>query len=95
MTDMRVSIILPTFNEAGNIVALIHAIAAAVPPGWHHEVLVVDDNSSDGTYRIVQQHFAGDPQVIPVLRTKDCGLAKSIRAGLERASAERIVVMDF
>lgn len=94
MTDKRVSIILPTFNEAGNIVALIHAIAAAVPAGWDHEVLVVDDNSSDGTYRIVQQDFVGDPHVIPVLRTKDYSLAKSIRAGLERASAERVVVMD-
>lgn len=94
MTDKRVAIILPTFNEASNIVALIHAISVVIPAGWDHEVLVIDDNSPDGTYRVVQEAFVGDSHVIPVLRIKDRGFAKSIRAGLERASADRVVVMD-
>src|SRR5436190_4971243 len=94
MTNNRVSIILPTFNEVGNIVALVHAITAAIPAGWDHEIIVVDDNSPDGTHEAVRQAFIDDPRVIPILRTKDRGFAKSIRAGLERASAERVVIMD-
>jgi dolichol-phosphate mannosyltransferase len=94
VTKNRVSVILPTFNEAGNITELVRAVAAAIPAGWDHEILVVDDNSPDGTYEAVRKAFGEDPRVVPILRTQDRGFAKSIRTGLERASAERVVVMD-
>lgn len=94
MTGSSVSVVLPTYNEAGNIVALVRAIGEAIPSGWEHEILVVDDNSPDGTYKMVQEAFVGEPRVIPILRTQDRGFAKSIRAGLERAKFERVVVMD-
>jgi dolichol-phosphate mannosyltransferase len=94
VTKNRVSVVLPTFNEAGNIAGLIRAVAAAIPPGWDYEILVVDDNSPDGTYQTVRKVFAEDSRVVPILRTQDRGFAKSIRTGLERASGERLVVMD-
>lgn len=91
---MKVSFILPTYNEAGNIVALVRAIKANTPATWQREVLVVDDNSPDRTYEIVREAFAGDPEVKAVLRTADRGLAKSIRAGIDLSSGDQIVVMD-
>jgi dolichol-phosphate mannosyltransferase len=54
----------------------------------------VDDNSPDNTYGLVRETFQANPKVVPVLRTVDKGFAKSIREGIERASGERIVVMD-
>jgi dolichol-phosphate mannosyltransferase len=88
------SVILPTYNEAGNIVELVRKIKAAVPAGMECEVLVVDDNSPDGTFELVQSTFEGDSGVRAVLRTTDRGFARSIRHGIELATHDRIVVMD-
>jgi dolichol-phosphate mannosyltransferase len=94
MSPKSVSVILPTYNESGGIVELVNAVLASVPQGWECEVLVMDDNSPDGTYELVRSTFAGNPSVVPVLRTSDRGFAKSIRAGLEMARGERVVIMD-
>ena len=88
------SVVLPTYNEAGNIVTLVNSIRAVVPDGMTCEILVVDDNSPDGTYELVCETFRDAPAVRPILRTTDRGFAKSIRHGIEQASHDRIVVMD-
>ena len=46
---MRIAVVIPAFNEAGNIGALVEETIAAVPPGTLQEVIVVDDASDDGT----------------------------------------------
>jgi dolichol-phosphate mannosyltransferase len=89
-----VSVILPTYNESGNIVKLVGAVAANIPPDWDYQILVVDDNSPDDTLGTVTRAFPDDPRVVPVLRTENRGFAKSIRAGIEQAAGERVVVMD-
>lgn len=94
MANRSVSVILPTYNESGNIVKLVSAVAANIPAGWDYQILVVDDNSPDDTLIAVKLAFADDPRVVPILRTEDRGFAKSIRSGIERATGERIVVMD-
>lgn len=91
---MKVSVILPTYNESGNIVELIGAIRHNVPQRWQKEIIVVDDNSPDGTYRLVCEQFPNDPEIKPILRTSDRGLAKSIRAGVEVATGDQVIVMD-
>jgi dolichol-phosphate mannosyltransferase len=91
---VKVSVILPTYEEAGNIVALVERILDCIPIDVQPEIIVVDDNSPDGTYRIAADRFVNDPRVVLVLRTLDRGFAKSIRAGIERSTGERIVVMD-
>lgn len=88
------SVVLPTYNEAGNIVALVNKIRSVVPKGIGYEILVVDDNSPDGTLDLVRQTFKDDPSVRPILRTSDRGFAKSIRHGIELAEHERVIVMD-
>jgi dolichol-phosphate mannosyltransferase len=94
VNDKSVSVILPTYNESGGIVELVQGVMQAIPVGWTYEILVVDDSSPDGTYEVVRKTFEGNPNVVPVLRTTNRGFAKSIRAGIEMAHGERIVVMD-
>ncbi len=89
-----ISVILPTYNEAGNIVPLVKAIMARMPQGKEYEILVVDDHSPDGTHDIAKKEFAGDKRVVTILRHTDRGLAKSIWAGIEQAKGDQIVVMD-
>lgn len=85
--------VLPTFNEAGNILRLIHAIrdhAAALEP----TVIVVDDNSPDGTGRLVRERFGEDPRVRLLVRTAERGLTSAIAAGVRLASTPLLAVMD-
>ena len=91
---MKVSIILPTFNEADNIVKLIEDIIINIPKEYKYEIMVVDDNSADGTYEKVRKAFKDNEAVIPVLRLSDHGLAKSIRHGVEQSTGDQIIVMD-
>lgn len=87
----KVSVILPCYNERENILALIEAVHKELA-GWDHQIVVVDDNSPDGTYQLVN----GKNYVFvkTVLRTSDPSLAKSIRTGLEQSDGDIIVVMD-
>lgn len=91
MKDVFVSVVLPCFNESGNIIPLIDAIHQELS-FCRHEIIVVDDNSPDGTYKLVQSK--NYEFVKAILRTKDPSLAKSIREGIENASGNAIVIMD-
>lgn len=90
-SDFFVSVIVPTFNEKDNILVLIDKIHQELSD-MKHQIIVVDDNSPDGTYRIVCEKKYDF--VKPILRMSDPGLAKSIRTGLEAADGNVFVVMD-
>lgn len=92
---MKASIILPTYKEKDNIVELIQAIFASLEPnGLEYEVVVVDDNSPDGTAEAVRRNFDGDGRVKLFVRTGERGLATAIRYGVEHSNGEIIVSMD-
>ena len=90
---LTVSIILPTYNEAGNIVYLIEKIQKQLR-NYSLEIIVVDDNSPDGTASRVLERYQKSPIVRLFVRRKDRGLAKAISFGLKRTKGEYIVVMD-
>ncbi len=93
---MQASIILPTYNERDNIANLITSLDGCLAAkGWDAEIVVVDDNSPDGTASVVAgcQKQASLP-VRLLVRTKERGLASAIRYGIQQAQGERILVMD-
>jgi dolichol-phosphate mannosyltransferase len=94
---VKASVVLPTYNEAENIVALVKDVHAHIPQEWEREIIVVDDNSPDGTLETAREAFKENSDVVLILRTEDRGLAKSLRAGLERATGDRVIAMgaDF
>ena len=73
---------IPTWNEAGNILPLVQELLA-LGPGF--EVLVIDDNSPDGTWRLVAEEAARNPRVHLLHRTTDKGRGRAGRAGFVRA----------
>lgn len=92
---MKLSVILPTYNEKESIVALILEIQKVlIPENIPFEVVVVDDNSPDGTHQLILQSFKDDETVIPLLRTTEKGLASAILHGIIHSKGEKIVVMD-
>lgn len=95
MGKIRASVILPTYNESGNIVKLIEEIKAELSSKRiSHEVIVVDDDSPDKTGLLAQKYFSKIPEVRVIIRKKERGLATAIRAGLEKAVGDVAVVMD-
>lgn len=93
---MEISIILPTYCESGNIGDLIEAIENSLSPLHQQvEIVVVDDNSPDGTAAVVQQ-VAVQPgfSVNCLVRTHERGLATAIKYGILHSSGDRLIVMD-
>lgn len=90
----QISVILPTYNEAGHIAALIEEIHEVVDQP--HEIIVVDDNSPDGTSQIIES-LIGSATISDLrleTRYKDRGLTKSINRGIELSQGKVIVWMD-
>jgi dolichol-phosphate mannosyltransferase len=86
------SVVLPTYNERENVVPLLEELLRLGGPDV--EIVVVDDDSPDGTAEAVTQRFAGEPRVRVAVRKADRGLAKSIRRGIEEARGDAVLVMD-
>ncbi len=90
----RVAVLIPTYNERENLPLIVARLRAAVPTA---DVLVLDDNSPDGTGEIADGLAAVDAQVSVLHRTAKEGLGKAYLAGFERALLEgydAIVEMD-
>ncbi len=91
----ELSIIVPTFREAPNIPILVREISEAmehVLPGW--ELIIVDDNSRDGTEdACASLRRQGFPLKL-VVRKNERGLATAVLEGFTRARAPVFVVMD-
>ncbi len=71
-------VVIPTYNEAANVLKVIDAVRAAAP---EVEVLVVDDSSPDGTGHLVEAHPAFGAGVHLVSRPPRSGLGAAYRAG--------------
>ncbi len=88
-----VSIVVPTFNEAGNIEKLVALVETTMgEAGW--EIIVVDDDSPDGTWRTAKALARGDSRVRAIRRVDRRGLAGACIEGALSSSAPNIVVMD-
>jgi dolichol-phosphate mannosyltransferase len=78
VTDPRVAIIMPTYNERQNLESIAGRVRAAAPDA---DLLVVDDNSPDGTGDIADKLAEADPHVQVMHRTGKAGLGKAYIAG--------------
>jgi dolichol-phosphate mannosyltransferase len=90
----RTIVVLPTYNERENVVALLRAVRAAVPDA---DVLVVDDNSPDGTATLVEETAAEQDQIKLLRRAGKQGLGSAYRQGFALALDEGydvVVSMD-
>lgn len=93
---MKVVVVIPTYNEADNLPALVKALADLSLPGL--ELLIVDDNSPDGTGAVADGLAAARPGYLHVLhRPGKGGLGKAYLEGFQWAlshDAETLVQMD-
>ena len=95
----QISIIIPTYNESKNIVRILKSIGDNLPKNLKVEAIVVDDNSPDGTGKIVEEYLNNVKKIagytIDVIhRTAKKGLSSAILSGIKQAGGNTIVVMD-
>ncbi len=81
----RVAVLIPTYNERENLPGIVARVRASVPAA---DVIVLDDNSPDGTGALADKLAAGDPQVRVMHRSGKEGLGKAYLAGFATVLAE-------
>lgn len=89
----EVSIIICTLNEAGAIGSVIDEIGAAFA-GRSHEIVVVDDDSQDGTHDVVRERASAGAPVRLVVRRGRRGLSSAAIEGWETSRGARLAIMD-
>ncbi|OLD31641.1 MAG: dolichol-phosphate mannosyltransferase [Thaumarchaeota archaeon 13_1_40CM_2_39_13_2] len=92
------SIVIPTYNESQNIVKILDSLRSMPPREMDTEIIVVDDNSPDGTGKVVEEYVKkskiGAYPVQVIRRENKEGLSSAILAGIKHSKADAIVVMD-
>lgn len=95
---LAISVIIPTFNESQNILKMLESVASSLPEGLAAEIIIVDDNSPDGTGDIAKREAQSlgneQMQVKVIRRPSKLGLSSAILAGVQTASGEIVIVMD-
>ncbi|MBI5729142.1 MAG: polyprenol monophosphomannose synthase [Candidatus Magasanikbacteria bacterium] len=90
---MFVSLIIPTYNEADNLPPLLAEIFEFLPRNLAVEIIIVDDNSPDGTGAVAEKLAAKYPITV-IHRSGKLGLGSAVRAGLAAAKGDVLGVMD-
>jgi len=89
------SVVLPLYNEHDTLPDSLPAIRAALEAERRSfEILCVDDGSTDGTARLVDDAARADPRVVPVHLSRNFGKEAALSAGLEIARGRAVILMD-
>jgi len=92
---MRLSLVIPVFDEEEALPALIEALEHVLDGmSCDHEILFVNDGSRDGTSRLLEAAAAADSRVKVVAFSRNFGHQAAITAGMDFASGDAVVVMD-
>jgi glycosyltransferase involved in cell wall biosynthesis len=88
-----VTIIIPAFNEQGNIRSAIQSVLSAVrDAGCLYEIIVIDDGSTDGTREQALEEAKGDPRVVIFSNESNRGFGHAFKRGIQHATGEFITV---
>jgi SAM-dependent methyltransferase len=87
------SVVVPCHNEKMNVRRLIDALVRSYD-AYIHEIIIVDDNSTDRTCEVVREAAAADPRVKLVKRTPPAGVGRALRDGYAAATGRYILTMD-
>jgi glycosyltransferase involved in cell wall biosynthesis len=92
---MNLSVVIPIKDERDNLKPLHERVRAALDPtGLSYEVLLVDDGSTDGSFRVLQELAAGDARLKVLQLRRNFGQTPALQAGIDYSSGDVLVTMD-
>jgi glycosyltransferase involved in cell wall biosynthesis len=93
--SLEVSVVVPLYNEEGNVAELYRELKCVlVQAGISHEILLVNDGSSDRTTQLISDLYSQDPCVTVINFRRNFGQTAAMSAGFDYARGEVIVTMD-
>lgn len=95
MRQPTLSIVIPAYNEQGNLHALYAELARVLPTvGLKWEIVFVDDGSSDDTWGDIEGFHRDDPRVRGLRLSRNFGHQNALIAGLSHATGDAVISMD-
>ena len=95
MSDPEISLVIPCYNEEGNLRELVSAIRRAVDPlGLSYEIVITDDCSKDRSWEILKELATGDPRIRVQRFAFNCGESAASFAGLKAARGRFLFTLD-
>jgi len=89
----KLSLIIPTYNERDNLPILLERIHRTLS-GIDYEIIIVDDNSPDGTWAVAEQLSHKFSNIKVIRRSRKMGLASAFLRGLNHAEGNLVGLMD-
>lgn len=92
----RLSVVVPCYNEE-DCLDMLHArisAAACAAVGQDYEIVLVNDGSRDGSWRVMQRLAAADPRLVAINLSRNHGHQLALTAGLDLCSGEQILIID-
>jgi dolichol-phosphate mannosyltransferase len=95
MKKRKISVIIPTYNERDSAPLLVKEILQlGEQNNFDFEIIIIDDNSPDGTGRYIEKKYKSNPRVITHIRENIRGLSTAILYGIKKAQGDIIIGMD-
>lgn len=91
----NLSVVIPLYNEEESLPELVAWIGRVVArQGWSHEIILVDDGSTDGSWKVIEGLRAGDPAVHGIRFRRNYGKSAALYCGFRQACGRVVVTMD-
>ncbi len=91
---MKLSIVIPARNEAGNIGETVDKLVTRLKRDRiEYELVVIDDGSSDGTFEVIESRAQADPDIRPIRNPGRPGFGNAIRCGLDAFTGDAVVIV--
>lgn len=88
---MNLGVIIPVYNEAATIEEIIRRVVAV---GLADEIVIVDDGSTDGTRKLLQEISSKYPQVKILLHDQNQGKGSAVRTGIKNSTMDLVIIQD-
>ena len=91
---LKVSILIPVFNEERTLDTLLDRVRAAVADRWPYEIVIIDDQSQDTSPDIIRAQIAAHGDIVAVLKRVNRGKGRAIREGLRQVTGDVVLIQD-
>lgn len=91
---MKISVIIPAFNESGNIIPLATRLNEVLREYPNRQILFIDDGSTDGSLQILQQLHQQDNRIEYISFSRNFGHQHALRCGIDHADGNCVISLD-